>query len=133
MSASDSTAAAVAEPPTEPSTYDSRYLEFFERFNRQQYFEAHEVLEGLWLATTDARRDFFKGLIQTAAAFVKLQQGKPEPAARLAKRARSHLQKFQPLQDGLNVEALAQMLLDVERGRNPMTEGRAPRLELVRT
>ena len=28
--------------------YDPRYVEYFERFNRQRFFEAHEVLEALW-------------------------------------------------------------------------------------
>ena len=30
---------------------DPRYLEFFELFNREEFFEAHEVLEGLWRET----------------------------------------------------------------------------------
>jgi len=29
--------------------YDPRYLGYFECFNRQCFFEAHEVLEALWL------------------------------------------------------------------------------------
>ena len=29
--------------------YDRRYLGYFDCFNRQHYFEAHEVLEALWL------------------------------------------------------------------------------------
>ena len=35
-----------AEPKLDPS-----YVGFFQRFNEQQYFEAHEVLEELWRAT----------------------------------------------------------------------------------
>ena len=90
--------------------YDPRYLEYFERFNRQEYFEAHEVLEDLWLATRDDRRDFYKGLIQTAAVFLKLKQGKPEPASRLAARACGLLVRYEPQFEGLDVRALTTLL-----------------------
>ncbi len=90
--------------------YDPRYLAFFDHFNRQQYFEAHEVLEGLWLETHDHRRDFYKGLIQTAAVFLKLQQQKPAPAARLAGRARALLARYEPEFEGLDVRRVRDLL-----------------------
>jgi predicted metal-dependent hydrolase len=44
---------------------DAHYLAYFECFNRQQYFEAHQVLEPLWLSQRGAPRErFYKGLIQ---------------------------------------------------------------------
>ena len=104
---------------------------FIDCFNRQAYFEAHDVLEELWLKTTDEHRDFYKGLIQTAAVFLKLQQGKPEPAARLALRAASHLEKYPPLCERVRVESVLIWLQDVGRGRNLVAEGNPPRLELV--
>jgi predicted metal-dependent hydrolase len=110
--------------------FDRRYVEFFERFNRCEYFEAHEVLEDLWRVTRDERRDFYKGLIQTAAVFLKLQQAKPAPAARLAARALSHLRAHRPRRDGLDVAGLTELLEQVEAGRNPLAEGSPPRLRL---
>ena len=105
--------------------------DFVERFNHQAYFEAHEVLEELWLKTTDVRRDFYKGLIQTAAVFLKLQQGKPDPAMRLAQRAASHLEKYPPLYERLSVAGILDWLRDVIRGRNLVAEGYPPHLELL--
>jgi predicted metal-dependent hydrolase len=100
-------------------SYDPRYLAFFDCFNRQQYFKAHEVLEGLWLETRDDHRDFYKGLIQTAAVFLKLQQGKPDPAIRLAQRARTLLPRYGPRCKGLDVTAILQRLDAVLAGQMP--------------
>ena len=105
-------------------SHDPRYLAFFNRFNRQEYFEAHEVLEDLWLATHDDRRDFYKGLIQTAAVFLKLKQGKPDPAARLAARALALLERYEPRYQSLDVRTVTDLL------RNPTAYSPAPRLRL---
>ena len=110
---------------------DPHLTGFIERFNRQAYFEAHDVLEELWLKTTGDHRDFYQGLIQTAAVFLKLQQGKPEPAMRLAQRAASHLEKYPPLCERLSVENVLGWLHDVGRGRDLVAEGNPPQLELA--
>src|SRR5262245_52833141 len=50
---------------------DAYFLGYIECFNRQLYFEAHEVLEQLWLPQRSGPDgDFYKGLIQLAGAFV---------------------------------------------------------------
>ena len=68
---------------------DPRYLEFFDCFNRQLFYEAHDKLEPLWLTMRQsADGDFFKGLIQLAGAFVHVQKGRPQPARALLRRAR---------------------------------------------
>jgi uncharacterized protein len=46
-------------------------------FNRRQYFEAHEIWEDAWRESTGEPAMFLQGLIQVAAAFVKLQRGQP--------------------------------------------------------
>jgi hypothetical protein len=38
-------------------------------FNAQEYFQAHEVWEELWLAAREPEKTFLQGLIQVAAAF----------------------------------------------------------------
>ena len=50
------------------------YRAFFRCWNEQRYYEAHDVLEQLWLNTDSPDADFFKGLIQAAGAFVHLQK-----------------------------------------------------------
>ena len=109
---------------------DLHLIDFIECFNRQAYYEAHDVLEELWLKTSGERRNFYKGLIQTAAAFLKLQQGKPDPASGLARRAASHLEKHRPMCERVNVDEVLDWLQDVVRGRNVLAEGPPPKLEL---
>jgi predicted metal-dependent hydrolase len=54
---------------------DPHYVGYFECFNRQDYYEAHDVLEELWLSQGKDCADyaFYKGLIQGAGAFVHLK------------------------------------------------------------
>jgi predicted metal-dependent hydrolase len=84
--------------------YDPRYVEYFERFNRQHFFEAHEVLEALWLPQRQGPNGpFYKGLIQLAGAFVHWQRNRPGPAVALLGLARDNLRKYPAIHDGLNV------------------------------
>src|SRR5262245_55836768 len=39
-------------------------------FNEERYWEAHEVLEGLWKQTQGKERQWLQGMILTAAALV---------------------------------------------------------------
>ena len=110
---------------------DSHLTDFIACFNRQAYFEAHDVLEELWLKTSGEKRDFYKGLIQTAAVFLKLQQDKPAPAMRLALQAASHLEKYRPMFEQVDVDIVLNWLQDVARGRNALAEDAPPRLELI--
>jgi predicted metal-dependent hydrolase len=50
------------------------YLGYFTCFNRGDYYEAHDVLEHLWLQDPGADEAFFRGLIQIAGAFVHLKK-----------------------------------------------------------
>src|SRR5260370_16823440 len=55
------------------------YRAYFQLFNDQQYYEAHDVLEQLWLKALEPDIQFYKGLIQLAGAFVHLQKQFPPP------------------------------------------------------
>ncbi|MEW6056790.1 MAG: DUF309 domain-containing protein [Bdellovibrionota bacterium] len=43
-------------------------------FNREEFFEAHEIWEQLWLLEQGRDRTFVQGLIQVAAHFVHLRK-----------------------------------------------------------
>lgn len=45
-----------------------QYREGIRLFNDEEFFECHEVLEGLWTETQGERRKFLQGLIQAAVA-----------------------------------------------------------------
>jgi predicted metal-dependent hydrolase len=73
---------------------DPHYLAFFGCFNRQLFFEAHEVLEDLWLADKGPDRAFYQGLIQLAGAFVHFQKHRFRPAAALLRLAAANLGRY---------------------------------------
>jgi len=115
------------------------YLAFFDCFNRQLFYEAHEVLEALWLGERRGpNSDFYKGLIQLAGAFVHLQKNRLRPAAALLKLARSNLEKYPTVHERLDVAGTVRSVdnwrheLEVNGfSVNPVHERNPPRLELL--
>jgi predicted metal-dependent hydrolase len=90
---------------------DAHYLAYVECFNRQLYYEAHDVLESLWLVQRNALNGaFYKGLIQLAGAFVHLQKSRVKPASSLFKLARANLVPYPPLHERLDVIAVLEMI-----------------------
>ena len=124
------------------------YRTFFRCWNEQQYYEAHDVLEQLWLRTKSPDADFFKGLIQAAGAFVHLQKHfehplhakhsrRLSPAVRLFRLAEKNLASFAPWHHSLDVAALCQLLsryaddiVASEYTINPWSPETAPKLHL---
>jgi predicted metal-dependent hydrolase len=128
---------------------DPCYVAWFERFNACEYYEAHDVLEPLWLRTHGGDRDFFKGLIQIAGAFVHLrsQRERPRhakdstrlrPAARLFLRGSEHLAPYGRVHLRLDVAALRAFCESLARGikasgfaENPWNPAKPPHLKLT--
>jgi predicted metal-dependent hydrolase len=64
--------------------FDAHYLGYFKCFNAQAYYEAHDVLEELWLADKHGPNgSFYKGLIQCAGGFVHLKLNHEFPTHRI--------------------------------------------------
>lgn len=86
---------------------DPHYAGFLDCFNRQLFFEAHEVLEELWLEDRHGRNGaFYKGLIQLAGAFVHVQKERLGPAAALFRLARTNLEPYGPVHERLDIAAV---------------------------
>jgi predicted metal-dependent hydrolase len=117
---------------------DPHYAGYFHCFNHQLFYEAHDVLENLWLADKHgANGAFYKGLIQLAGAFVHLQKNRLRPAAALFKLARTNIEKYPLLHERLNLEQVLVLikhwLNDLESRNfeiNPLNAKTAPRLTL---
>ena len=117
---------------------DPRYAGFFVLFNQQKFYDAHDVLENLWLAgRKHADGDFYKGLIQLAGAFVHLQKSRLRPSAALFKLAHTNLEKYSPVHYRLNIAAVLLLisgwLRQLEREEflvNPLTPVNVPQLAL---
>ena len=115
---------------------DAHYLGFFACFNQQLFYEAHDVLEELWLADRQGPNySFYKGLIQLAGAFVHLQKDRLQPAAALFKLAQANLLKYPAFHEQLDVTGALGLILiwlkrlEVEPG-NPLQAHPAPQLRL---
>ncbi len=115
------------------------YLGFIERFNNGEFYEAHDVLEQLWLADRQGPNGaFYKGLIQLAGAFVHLQKGRLRPSSALFKLANANLVQYRGTHEKLDISTV-RALIESWDGRlrvgdfqvNPLPTGPAPRLDLV--
>jgi hypothetical protein len=121
------------------SDLDAHYLAYFECFNRGLFYEAHDVLEELWLADRrGANGAFYKGLIQLAGAFVHLQKGRLRPAGALLKLGRDNLRNYPGVHERLDVTQALSVIEDwltrLERtnySENPLTPETSPKLTLA--
>jgi predicted metal-dependent hydrolase len=124
------------------------YRAFFQCWNEKRYYEAHDVLEQLWLKSESPDADYFKGLIQAAGAFVHLQKQfeyplhakhsrRLAPAVRLFRLAERNLSHFAPRHHGLDVAAFCELLREwadrivaSDYKINPWSPETAPKLKL---
>jgi hypothetical protein len=108
----------------DPKGHDVRYAGYFDLFNRGKFYEAHDVLEDLWLPLRkEPKGDFYKGLIQLAGALLKL--------------AKNNLSKFAPEFEHLNltyvvalIDGTMSVLENSEFLQNPLKAG-APILHVA--
>ena len=117
--------------------FDPHYTGYFECFNRQMYYEAHDVLEELWLHTRGKDHLFYKGLIQLAGAFVHLKKSRLDPGARLFRLALKNVAPYGPSHEGLDVKTLMgqihqwlTQLEDSNYAQSPYDPNQPPKLEL---
>ncbi len=117
---------------------DPHYLGYFDCFNRQKFYEAHDVLEHIWLPDKYGPNGaFYKGLIQLAGAFVHLQKNRLRPAAALFKLALANLERYPPRHEHLNLATTRELvqkwlgcLESAHFERNPLAADNAPGLAL---
>jgi len=117
---------------------DPFYQGYFECFNRGQYYEAHDILEQLWLKDRrGANGAFYKGLIQLAGAFVHLQKDRLRPSAALFKLAGANLGQYAGTHEHLSMTAVLALvehwLARLELAKflsNPLRSELAPLLRL---
>ena len=89
------------------------YAAYFYFFNRQQFYEAHDILESLWLGERQGPdNEFYKALIQLAGAFVHLQKTRVKPGLALFKLSKSYLEKYPAAHHSLNLTTVLRMIDD---------------------
>ena len=134
----------------DPRGRDVRYAAYFHHFNREDYYEAHDVLESLWLEGGREARSaaFYQGLIQLAGAFVhmrkhfehpghRVHQQRLAPAYRLLALVEKNLGGYGEEWEGIRLEVIFKLAKEMkgvlssgEYQKNPWSPKCGPRLEL---
>src|SRR5207253_10436366 len=137
------------EPGSTEGASQNYYSAFFQLWNAQKYYEAHDVLEQLWLVEKNAElARFYQALIQAAGAFVHLQKNfeypshakhgrRLRPATRLFALALRNLEHLPNEFRALDLERFRQTLVryrdELSKShfeRNPWSPQSAPQLSL---
>lgn len=118
--------------------HDPHYAGYFKCFNNQLYYEAHDVLEELWLGERkSAQAAYYQGLIQVAGAFVHLQKGRLAPASRLFALALKNLAPYPSHHAALDLEMVRRLCEEHMRAleessftQNPWSPNQPPVINL---
>lgn len=83
-------------------SYPEGYYRYFELFNHEEFWEAHEALEDIWKETDNDL--FLRGLIVFAAAFVHVQRNNPSGCRKVLDKCIDWLTPFAPRHWDLDVD-----------------------------
>ncbi len=118
---------------------DPHYAGWFACFNRGEYYEAHDVLEQLWLPERGRPNDhFYKALIQLAGAFVHLQKGRLRPSEALFKLADANLREYGEFHERLDLGRVLALIKDWRKAladggytANPLGRKDPPKVDVL--
>jgi formylglycine-generating enzyme required for sulfatase activity len=83
-----------------------------ELFNREEFFECHEVLEEIWTPTAQPERWFLQSLIHFAVGFYHHRQGNTIGASRQLRKGLSKVQGYLPEWNGVQTAAIEREVRD---------------------
>lgn len=94
-------------------------LKGIEQYNRGEYWEAHETLEGAWIAEPNDVRNLYQGILQVGVAFHHLGRANYHGVVALLRRGIPLLEPFAPVCQGIAVgrllEGARRCLAEAER------------------
>lgn len=108
-----------------PDMGDKAYAYGVDLYHAGFFFEAHEAWESLWLLLpkSDFKRTFLLGLIQNAAAQLKLATGQWAPARTLSRRALHYLELVRCYDCTYMGLDLNQLVADMLQYYDPLWQG----------
>ena len=92
-------------------------------FNDRRFFDAHEVLEDVWRATSGPEKNFLQGLVQLAVALHHHSTGNSQGARSLLTKARRNLSGYPEVFGGIRLNALLEA---VAAWQSALEQGVAP-------
>lgn len=106
---------------SETPSYPDQVIAFIARFDRKEYWLAHEELEDLWRQEAD---DFYKGLIQVAASFVHIGRDNWRGARKLMNSALGYLDGHSGTEGGFDVDGIRERCRAVLSHLDELSHGR---------
>ncbi len=118
--------------------WPAHYLGYFRCFNEGLFYEAHDVLEELWLQDRKAEEaKYYQGLIQFAGAFVHLKKGRLKPTENLFVLSNNSLRPYPAHYMGYPLQSIREHVAEYLRRLReepksfiPWVDAYAPQLEL---
>jgi predicted metal-dependent hydrolase len=85
-----------------------KLIEGIRQFNRGEYYDCHETLEGIWRDEQGKIRDLYKGILQIGVAIYHAKRSNLRGATRLVSSGMELLSPFAPECMGIDVAHLLQ-------------------------
>ena len=101
------------------------------RFNDGRYWDAHESWEELWLEAPASDREFFRGLIQIAAAYYHLGRANERGAHRLFAAGLRLLTPYPQQYLGADISDLLSRASQHQASNGPSSPGERPMIRLL--
>lgn len=77
-----------------------------EYFNRQFFFECHDILEEIWLTAPAREKNFYQGILHVAVGYYHFDNDNFKGSFSQLTKARERLNSFLPEYRGVNLEDL---------------------------
>lgn len=103
---------------------DERFQEGCRLFNAQEYFEAHEIWEDLWVESSGPKRAFLQCLIQVSVALHHASNQNWAGTRKLCASALGYLEKGRSESQSIDMEALKEHILEIELSVQEILEGK---------
>ena len=107
-------------------------------FNNEAFFEAHDILEDVWMDIRGKSRLFFQGLIQLSIGYYHLTCENYTGADHLLTRGVSKLESYEPAMWGVQIQPLLvqvdvtlKALRQTNEGAHPVSFWTFPKIEIV--
>jgi uncharacterized protein len=88
-------------------------------FNEERYWEAHEVLEGIWKNAQGQEKQLIQGMILTAAALVHAQKNEPAVVGPMLEDAARRLENQPAVYYGLDLHRFLQHVKKINLSKTP--------------
>ncbi|MBM4760722.1 DUF309 domain-containing protein [Bacillus sp. B15-48] len=90
--------------------YPMEYYQFFIKFNEDDYYTCHDLLEEMWME--DKRNLFLKGLLQMSVALYHYSYGNVKGTRSMLEVAHKYLGRYLPKHWGLDLVPVLEFIED---------------------